>query len=424
METFKGVCNQIIDELRNNIFDSKTIEYLKLLGLEYTDDRGIIIPLYGSLFKECVNKPFQVNTKFKNKEELLNLLKRDEYTGTVVQLGPHFSNPSSIIFLNRGIVYCQGSNWYSPTEYWKINDIDIIRFIYGTESGEHLYTMFIKPQELVVCYTTEGNSLTIVKYTGTHKDKTLVWSKNLVGFFNNTDNEDWFTIYDDGQKTEVKGTQNNCYLSKIKETLLWNALNLLQGPVGRQYSRYIAGIFTAPDVARKLFEDPVSSATKGADNYRLVGKKIYNSNGMEIVELEEEPDRLTSLFFEVITNNTPFRKFGFDVYGLVNLETKVVNATIGIRVKEDNIHPKYIFKRIYRCEFKFSLDDPDMLTFERLNGDEIHMQSSDGITTIEVHKSYLEESEKEFAKKIATHLCVTESSSFLEKESGTDTCLL
>lgn len=426
MQTFRNVYGQIIAELCNNIFDDKSKEYLKSLGLEYTAD-GRMTKLADSLFSEKVNEPLKVNTKFKDKEELLNLIKKDEYTGTIIQFGSHLSKidyyiPSYITFLNKEIVYCQDSNLLSPAEHQVLNNIDIIRFAYRTGHREYLYSLFIKPQELVVTHIKEVNSYpgheyTIIgKYTGIGEDERLFCATNekgerLIGVSDNA-GKNWFTIYDDGQKIEVKGTQNNLHLLKVKKTYLWNAFKLLQGIVFRRFSSYIAGIFTTPNIACNLFDG--SLEVKGTENYHIKGKDVYSASGNKIVTFEKEPNNKTFVSFEMVKDNIPFSEFDYDVHGYVNVTPKTVDVHVGVPVAIGNKQTKFLH------EFRFPIEDPHKLVYYKMENKWFYFSESHGRTMIEVSNNYFDEYEKELYKNITTRLCTAELSEVLEKESDTD----
>lgn len=185
MQTLKNVGPRIMNKLFNNMFDSATKEYLSFLGLECTENGTYFPPSSDSLIRKMALQTYDFNAKVENTKNLADLLKKDEYTGTVIhfeKLLKHVTHDSTsrITFLNKETVHYHGNDTLNIAEHQKINDIDIIRF----KNGHILYTLFIKPQESIICYAVltdpqrTDRYILIEKFVGKENKEELVWVEN------------------------------------------------------------------------------------------------------------------------------------------------------------------------------------------------------------------------------------------------------
>lgn len=441
LQTFKSVGEQVRNELYNNLFDSKTKEYLNLLGLKFTAEGVNFPPLRNSLIRRKVHEPNNTGEKVKTTDKPSCLLSKDEYTDTVIRFEEqlrYFLNykiPPYIAFLNKDIVYCRGNDMLNLTEHQKINDMDIIRFV----DNRTLYVLCIKPWELMVCYAVDYSSLSnkymiIEKFTGTENGKKLVWATDgnnkFFGAFDIASEGNTFIIYseDPWVRYEAKGNEINNFWRKIDNTCLWNALNLFRKTVPQQYSKYIAEIFSSLDIAYKIFgkttkPDDVDS-NKGRRYFLKGDKVIVDENDNEIITFYcRAPGRSSSStreYFDLNLRNTPFHnhlRFVKSITCEIDTTDKTVHAKVYVPILGVGT-VNYIFD--------FSLEKPyplirETLSTERFNFYKYKYNKDETVKVEIIHLHFNEEYEREFYKSVVTYLGTAELLSNTEKELGENT---
>lgn len=374
LRTFQGTSKQIINELCNSLFDSRTKEYLNFLGLKPTSE-GISYPapLSSLISKKARSWRNFKKSKFENVENLLSLFTKDDCTGMVVPFYPAGDIPASITFLNKEIVHCHGSKVLSLVEYEKVNDINIVKF---TDNRDNFFTLFILPHGPVALYVTDyygdDKCMQVVRPNEYDDSKRLFWcatkESTYIGMFDKTDTGNVFFIRSKEKITDyiAYGEFRDVFLSRVEKTYFKRALVLHREILCKQYIRYITEIFTSPDVVRKLFDGPVESEfINEKSEYYLKDTKIVDGRGVKIIELENKPAKNEKCVrFEIDTfdkNLVPYLKQNIEVSGEIDIETKKVNLSICIPFSNvDKGVDKYYY------DFKFFLNKPHELVEERL----------------------------------------------------------
>lgn len=440
MQTIENISSQIIDELYNSMFDNKTKEYLDFLGVKCTDS-GIEFPLSGTSL--IMEKACELEDNFGEKIEKTKnpsvLFKEDEYTGTVINFPPQYVAILRMTFLNKNIVYLrknrEDNKVLNMAEHQKVGDIDVIRFTDYTDDIRYetdtTYTLFIKPQKPIICHASYGkySKYMIIMKPTEHDSNKKIYCKvddysKCFGIFDETNiKENNFYIIrtrHNDIECRAEGTLCSILLPKIDKTYLGSSIKLLRNVLATQYRKYIAEIFTAPNIAQKVFGDfvPLNETDYSKVKYRLMGKCIIDENDVEIIRLDREPGSESSRYLSMDINYKPHLAHDISVEGTIDTKKKGIEISIEMPMGTDKKSNK-----VYVYRFEFLLDNPKILTSEELfiKGGDLNYQI-DKNNTVSIHCSrffFEREYEKELFKDVIKRF--SKLSTDIKEELNTDT---